>query len=133
MECVFCKIIAGEIPSAKVYEDKGVIAFLDIAPGNEGHALVVPKKHHEFLTQVPEKELEPLFVCIQKVAKAQQAALGNQGFNVVLNNHTVAGQLVPHVHFHVIPRYDSDGVHIHWPHLKNPHTKEVAEKIKKFL
>jgi len=131
--CIFCKIVKGEIPCAKIYEDDKVISFLDIAPTGKGHALVVPKEHYETLIDLPEGF--PLLSVIKKVAKAQSAALGSEGFNVVINNQKVAGQVVPHAHVHIIPRQANDGVHFEMRHKKYAEEEiaDVAEKISKFL
>lgn len=134
-ECIFCKIAKKEIPSSIVYEDKMFIAFLDIAPNNLGHTLVVPKKHFETFLDIKGKELDMFMGICQKVAKAQMRALNAPGFNMILNNARAAGQLVDHVHFHIIPRFVGDGLH-HWPKksYKSPEeTKQTASKIKSFL
>lgn len=110
MDCVFCKIISGKIPSSKVYEDDAIIAFLDIAPVNPGHTLVVPKVHYpDFLSTPPElaaRMLTVLWRIVPAVLKVTKAP----GFNVGINNGRAAGQLVDHVHFHLMPRHASDGL-----------------------
>ena len=133
--CIFCKIAKKEISSNIVYEDKMFMAFLDIAPNNYGHTLVIPKKHFNTFLDIHGKELDLLMAVCQKVAKAQIKALNAPGFNLMLNNARVAGQLVDHVHFHIIPRFVGDGL-THWPHkvYKSPEeAKQVAVKIKRFL
>ncbi|MBP5319518.1 MAG: HIT family protein [Kiritimatiellae bacterium] len=104
-DCVFCKIINGEIPSCKVYEDDHVVAFLDLQPVEKGHTLVVPKFHVPLLTDLPEEKLRPVMTAVQKVARLLTAKLGCDGFNVMQNNGLCATQTVPHVHFHIIPRW----------------------------
>ena len=134
-ECIFCKIVKGDIPCAKIYEDGKVIAFLDIAPANKGHALVVTKNHYETLFDVPDEELGMVLLAAKKVARAQSGALGSEGFNVLMNNKKVAGQLVAHAHMHVIPRFKGDGIKLNWM-AKKYNDKEVdesKEKIKSFL
>lgn len=113
-ECIFCKIVAGEIPCAKVFESDTMLAFLDIAPVNAGHALVLPKKHYPTLWEMPEELGKDLLAAVKAVADAVKQETGAQGLNVMQNNYEAAGQLVPHVHFHLIPRFDDDGLKL-WP------------------
>ena len=112
--CLFCKIIAGTIPCAKVYEDDHILAFLDISPAAEGHTLVVPKGHYPTLLDVPVCLGAPLLQALQRVAAAVQQATGAEGFNCIQNNFSAAGQMVFHSHWHVIPRADGDGLRA-WP------------------
>lgn len=107
-DCVFCKIIRGEIPCSRLYEDDMVLAFLDIAPFNYGHALVIPKDHHHSITTLPSHFHAKIMETACKVAVAQMRALKAEGFNLALNNGRCAGQEVPHVHLHVIPRFVDD-------------------------
>ena len=134
-DCVFCKIIKGDIPSAKVYEDESLISFLDIAPANKGHCLVMPKSHYETLLDTPNLELALTMKKTREIARAMSSALGNTGFNILVNNKKEAGQLVPHVHFHIIPRFSGDGIKLNWEHKKydNKEIDEFANKIKSFL
>ncbi len=118
MDCIFCKIAKGEIPSSKLYEDSSFLSFLDIAPANHGHSLVIPKKHYETLIDIPEPELKLLISTVQKVIKAVVKGTGAEGFNVFANNKKVAGQIVPHVHFHIVPRFAGDGIKFNWPQRK---------------
>jgi histidine triad (HIT) family protein len=113
MDCIFCKIAAGEIPCAKIYEDGDVIVFLDIAPVNFGHALVVPKRHCENIADAPEETLAKLIAAAKKIGRALLATGDYNGFNLGVNNGQSAGQAVPHLHFHVIPRREGDGL-THW-------------------
>lgn len=102
--CIFCKIAAGQIPSVKVYEDAAVLAFLDIAPVEKGHTLVISKRiHSEALIETPDDVLADLFGVAKKIGAAMMKA-GFGGFNVVQNNYPDGGQAVPHIHLHVIPR-----------------------------
>ena len=103
-DCVFCAIAAGEIPSFKVYEDDLVLAYLDINPFTEGHTLVIPKDHTTGLLDTPAETLKEIVVRVQKVAAHLKAALPCDGFNILQNNGAAAGQTVPHVHFHTVPR-----------------------------
>lgn len=108
--CVFCKIVAGQIPCHKVYEDEHTVAFLDIAPFEKGHVLVVPKYHAFYYTDLPAGQILPLGAAVQKVAAMLLSRLPCDGFNLVQNNGACATQVVPHVHFHVIPRWNGHGV-----------------------
>lgn len=109
MECLFCKIISGEVPSSKVYEDELVYAFLDIAPSSSGHTLIMPKKHIERFNDMSPDDVASLFKAVNKIAKAVEKGVSADGSNIGLNNGKVAGQEVPHVHIHLIPRYEGDG------------------------
>ena len=134
-DCIFCKIAAGKIPAAKVYEDDNVISFLDIMPANKGHCLVVPKKHYETLLDINDEDLKNLITATKKIAKALSLSIGNGSYNVVMNNGKEAGQLVDHAHIHIIPRFKGDRLRIKWSHKKytNEEMKKVQEKIKKFV
>jgi len=112
--CVFCKIVRGEIPNYTVYEDEFVLAFLDINPCTKGHTVVVLKNHKETLEEYEEKDLTTLFPVIQKVVKKLGEKLGVKDYTIGMNNGSLAGQLVPHMHIHIIPRYEGDrGGNIH--------------------
>lgn len=113
-DCIFCKIIAGEIPCHKVYEDERTLAFLDINPVNPGHTLVVPKKHAANIEEADEETLYWLIKTVKKVGRSLKENLGAAGYNVAENNDAAAGQLVPHLHFHLIPRRENDGLKS-WP------------------
>ena len=134
-DCIFCKIIGGKIPSAKIYEDSYVIGFLDIMPANKGHCLVVPKNHSETLIEMEDKDLAATIIAAKKIAKALSLSFGNAGFNVVMNNGKEAGQIVNHTHMHIIPRFQKDRLRIKWSHLKydDNEINEYADKIKKFI
>ena len=108
-DCLFCKIISGEIPSYRVYEDEAVYAFLDIYPASEGHTLVAPKKHFDSFTDLGAEDVAALFEAARKVTLALEKAFSANGMNIGVNNGEVAGQEVPHVHVHVIPRKKGDG------------------------
>ena len=134
-ECIFCKIIAGKVPSAKVYEDEHSISFLDIMPANKGHCLVVPKKHSQNLVEMGDDEIMNAMKAAKKVARALSLSFGNGSFNIVMNNGKEAGQVVNHAHIHIIPRFQKDRLRIKWSHLKyaDNEIKEYAEKIRKFV
>jgi histidine triad (HIT) family protein len=133
-DCIFCKILRGEIPCAKVYQDNDTLAFLDIAPNNKGHTLVISKQHHETILDTPTETLQKLIAAVQKVSAAVYKATGSKGFNVIQNNYRVSGQLVPHIHFHIIPRNEEDGFEF-WPQGKYEagELEEWQEKVKKAL
>jgi histidine triad (HIT) family protein len=116
-DCIFCRIVAGEIPSALVYEDETVVAFLDIAPVNPGHVLVIPRRHAERLTDLSEAELAACARTVRRVARAVLEATGWPGLNVLQNNDGCAGQVIEHCHFHVIPRSPDDGMKFGWRQL----------------
>ncbi len=113
-DCIFCRIVQGEVPAHKVYEDDACLAFLDIAPLAEGHVLVIPKPHAETLDTVPPETAAHLGRVLPKLGAALRSVTGAAGFNVLQNNGTIAGQEVPHVHFHMIPRHDDDGLGYRW-------------------
>lgn len=108
-DCIFCKIVRKEIPAQIVYENGKTIAFLDIKPVNPGHALIVPKEHYPDFASTPDDQLGDIAAVARKVAKAAVKALGADGFNIGVNNGRAAGQLVDHMHLHVMPRFAGDG------------------------
>jgi histidine triad (HIT) family protein len=114
-ECVFCKIVAGEIPCTKVFEDGLCIAFLDIGPISPGHTLLIPKAHYETIHQMPADEAAHLARHIPLLAAAVQKAVRAEGINVLQNNGACSGQEVFHVHVHLIPRWPEDGLGFRWP------------------
>ena len=115
--CIFCKIIAGEIPSAVIFEDEEFKAILDRFPGNIGHVLVLPKKHYSNIFDIDEDVAGRLFRLATKIAKNMKEVLGFEAMNVVQNNGSLAGQTVHHFHLHLIPRYENDKVMIKWEQL----------------
>jgi histidine triad (HIT) family protein len=119
-DCVFCKIVAGQIPSARVYEDDACIAFLDIGPLADAHLLIVPKEHYEWITDMPAQAVAAVTQSIPQLAQAVMKVTGASGFNVLQNNGKVSGQAVPHVHFHIIPRREGDGLGYRWNAGKYP-------------
>jgi histidine triad (HIT) family protein len=110
--CVFCKIVKGEISSYKVYEDDDIYAFLDISPASKGHVLVTTKEHFQNFLMVPRDLVEKAFMVAQKIGQVQMSLLGAEGVNVLTNVNEVAGQSVMHFHIHVIPRYRDDSLEI---------------------
>ncbi|MBN2301747.1 MAG: HIT family protein, partial [Lentisphaerae bacterium] len=97
--CIFCKIVAGDVPCCKVYENDNVLAFLDIAPVTKGHTLVIPKMHCNPIMDTPADVLQQVILVVQKIARAQIKSLGASGINVTQANGEIAGQIVPHIHF----------------------------------
>lgn len=116
-DCLFCKIINGDIPCDKVYEDSRTLAFLDISPVNPGHTLVIHKHHHVDIFDTPENDLCDLFCTAKKMAGAVLSATKSDGINIGMNNKPAAGQVIFHAHIHVMPRLANDGLK-HWPHQK---------------
>lgn len=112
--CIFCKIIAGQIPCHKLYEDDRVLAFLDIGPLSQGHCLIIPKEHYTTIDQMPADLACACAAVLPKLSKAIITATGAAGWNVLQNNGAIAGQEVNHVHFHIIPRTDDDGLGYRW-------------------
>jgi histidine triad (HIT) family protein len=113
-DCIFCRIVRGELPSEKVAETPEIVSILDIHPIAPGHVLVIPKAHHELLTDLPGGLLTETIREAQRVARAALRAAGAEGFNLLNNNHRCSGQAIPHVHFHVIPRRSGDGIRFNW-------------------
>lgn len=133
-DCLFCKIVKGAIPFAKVYEDDKILAFLDIKPVNPGHTLVITKEHYANLLETPEEYLAAIIAVSKKIAPAVLKAVGSLGFNLGVNNGSVAGQLVPHVHFHIMPRFTGDGHELwHGVEYAPEEMARVAEAIRKEL
>jgi histidine triad (HIT) family protein len=118
--CVFCKVVAGEIPAATVYRDDNILAFLDIGPLSEGHVLVIPLEHHEKLSEMPPELASALAAHLPSLGKAARDVTGAEGFNVLVNEGKVAGQEVKHVHFHIVPRRPGDGLGYRWNAGKYP-------------
>ncbi|MCZ7592229.1 MAG: HIT family protein [Kiritimatiellae bacterium] len=123
--CIFCKIVRGELPCEKLYEDDSVLAFMDIGPIVKGHALVIPKAHHDPLTDVPTELLGKIMTVVQRIARAQRDGLGADGVNIHQANGKAAGQEVWHTHFHVIPRFANDGHSWNWRAQKYEQREEM--------
>ena len=114
MDCIFCKIVAGDIPSYKVYEDEHVLAFFDILPISPGHTIVAPKSHEADVEALSDEEFSAMAIAVKKIGKAMMDGLGVKGYSVFLDNKSAANQHVPHAHFHVVPRAEGDGLE-RWP------------------
>lgn len=125
MDCLFCKIIAKEIPAFVVYEDDRILAFLDIHPVNAGHLLVVPKTHSENIAVAADEDLVALSLAVKKLAPAVCSATGCVGWNLEVNNGNAAGQVIDHTHWHIVPRRLDDGLK-HW--AGHPYAEGEAAK-----
>lgn len=135
-DCLFCKIIQGEIPSSKVYEDDDVYAFLDISQVTPGHTLVVSKKHYDNFLATPKNLMHKVMDVAQRIGQADILMLGARGVNILTNVNKEAGQSIFHFHVHVIPRYQSDGFIIEMKtnkDLENLNLPAIASEIKKGL
>lgn len=133
--CIFCKMVAGQVPVTKIYEDELVLSFLDIGPISDGHTLVIPKQHYDRLHDCPGEVLGRVGSCLGKIAGAVSDAVNSDGYNVLCNNGRAAGQLVEHLHFHIIPRNTGDGVFDRWPAYQYQEGKMevIADKIREKL
>ncbi|MFB4167090.1 HIT family protein [Virgibacillus sp. JSM 102003] len=129
-DCIFCKILNGDIPSAKVYEDDYVYAFLDISQVTKGHTLVIPKTHTKNIYETPPEVASSLFARIPTIANAIKKAYQPIGMNLLNNNEKPADQSVFHLHIHIIPRYgDNDGFSSKWVTHENDYTTEDLQQI----
>ena len=126
-DCIFCKIIKGELPSYKVYEDEYTYALLDIFPVNEYHTLVIPKKHYVDMFDIPEDELVSIMKTVKKIADLYKTKLGINNIQIINNSGAEAQQIVFHIHFHIIPRYPGDDQNIIL--TKNPKLHENANEL----
>lgn len=134
--CVFCKIIAGEIPSFCVYEDEDFKAILDVNPSARGHVIILPKAHAANIFELPDEYVSKVMVVAKKIAKAVKETYHCDGVNILQNNGEAAGQTVFHLHVHVIPRFDgdTDTINIGWKPMDTPEDlSAVAEEIKAHL
>jgi len=133
-DCIFCKIIEGKIPCNKIYEDKNTLAFLDINPINKGHTLVIPKEHSKNILDVNQKDLDDVSETVRKLAPKIKRAVKADGINIMSSNGEAAGQDVPHLHIHIIPRFKDDGLK-HWKgkSYEEGKAKKIAEDIKSLL
>ncbi|MDP2709058.1 MAG: HIT family protein [bacterium] len=131
MPCIFCKIIASELPGYKVYEDEQTLAFLDVNPVNPGHTLVVPKKHLANIEEADKETLCRIMATVKKVGLSLKRNLGAPGYNAGINNDPIAGQAVPHLHVHLMPRREGDGLKL-WPQKQYAagEAEAVLNKIK---
>ncbi len=130
-DCIFCKIIKGEIPSFTIYDDDATMAFMDINPLTPGHALVIPKFHTPNMLEAPADSLGAVMTTVGKVSRAVQRVIAPEGINVLQANGPGAGQSVFHIHFHVIPRAADDGFTMNWP--QQPGDMENIGKVAEIL
>ena len=130
--CIFCKIIGGEIPSNTIYEDDEFKVILDASPASKGHALILPKEHYADIYEIDEKTAGHAMQLEKKLAKHMTDVLKCDGFNIVQNNGEVAGQTVFHFHMHLIPRKAGDQAVPEWEHLSlsDDEMKEICDKMK---
>lgn len=133
-DCIFCKITRGEIPSYKVYEDDKTLAFLDIHPVSPGHVLVIPKDHATNIFEISSQSWADVQETVRKIAVALEKAVEADGVNLMMNNREHAGQVVDHVHVHLIPRFKGDGLKL-WSHkeYKEGEAEATVEKIRSVL
>jgi histidine triad (HIT) family protein len=131
-DCLFCKIVAKEIPAEIVYEDERTLAFLDIRPTNPGHTLVIPKAHSANVYEIRPEDWSAVMESARILAPAVKHAAGATGVNIIMNNDPAAGQIIFHSHVHLIPRHDDDGFR-HWlgKEYEGNTKKEMGEKIRK--
>jgi histidine triad (HIT) family protein len=127
-ECIFCQIIQKQLPACIVYEDKQVVAFLSNRPVNEGHTLVIPKKHYTNIYEISEDETAYLFKIVKRVALAVRASLEADGIRIVQNNGEAAGQVVFHLHVHVIPMKPQEGFS-HGKAYRSPSSSRSEEEL----
>ncbi len=136
MDCIFCKIVKGEINSAKIWEDNDVLVFLDVNPLTKGHCLVIPKQHFENIFDIDKEILKKVIVATKSISEKIKESLYANGINIMQANGKNAGQEVVHFHLHIIPRYENDGLKIHSQRPNNiekksfEQLKNLAEKIK---
>ena len=125
-DCVFCKLVAGQIPSSKVYEDEAALAFMDLGQVNPGHVLVASKAHAENVYELDDAQAAAVFRAAARVARAVRAAFDPPGLSIYQANGKPAGQTVFHFHLHVLPRHDGDGMQLVWP-VKNPPREQLED------
>ena len=136
MDCVFCSIINKKSAAVHVFENDGFIAFMDKYPINTGHTLVLPKEHYQTISDMPMKDIGKLFSLSSHIAKAVIKAVDADGFTLGQNNGEAANQIVPHVHVHIVPRFNNDSEKGRWPSRKTASIQElneIADKIRKFI
>ena len=135
-ECIFCKIVNGEMPSNQIYETDKVLAFLDIKPVSRGHSLVITKKHYKDVYDAPEQDLKEVMAASKKISEAMEKGLNADGVNILHASRKEAQQSVLHFHIHIVPRYKNDGLDM-WIKSRYKESesdlKGVAEKIRKEL
>jgi len=136
MDCIFCKIVSGEVPSVNIYEDDRVLAFMDINPLNDGHLLIIPKAHAATIYEIAEADFLAVMSVTRKLAAAVQKALSPDGINLLQLNGKAANQVVPHLHVHIVPRWSGDKLNVsRWDIVPGDmeKIKSVGEQIQKAL
>jgi histidine triad (HIT) family protein len=128
--CIFCKIVAGQLPCFKLFEDEATIAFMDINPVNPGHALAVAKGHWPTVDVIPPDILAAVAKTAQRVAKATMSELKPSGVNLLQSNGEGAGQSVPHLHVHILPRYPGDKVRLNWVYTPGDKAETICRRLK---
>ena len=130
-DCIFCKITKGELPAAKIYENDDILAFLDVAPINKGHTLIIPKEHHKNISSLPADILQQIMSAAADIGRAIIKSCDYDGYNLHLSYGDCAGQVVPHVHMHLVPRVGTDGFHWNWRGLsyENGEQQDIIDKI----
>ncbi len=136
MDCLFCKIVNGDIPCTKVYENDKVLSFMDINPMSNGHLLVIPKNHGITIDELPESDFLAVMAATKKIAEAVKKALNPDGMNILQLNGKAANQVVPHLHVHIVPRWSDDGLTVSkWDPVPGDMEQigQTSEKIQEFL
>lgn len=136
MDCIFCSIIKKKDAAAHIFDNNEFVAFMDKYPINTGHTLVLPKEHYQIISDMSLKDIGTLFSLTSHIAKAVIKAVGADGFSLGQNNGEAANQIVPHVHVHIVPRFNNDSEKGRWPSRKTASLSEldeIAEKIRNFL
>jgi histidine triad (HIT) family protein len=136
MDCIFCKIVAGEIPCIKVLDEDQVLAFMDINPASQGHMLVIPKNHAENIFEISEADLSAVIGAVKRCAGAVKEALGTEGITVLQLNGKASDQLVPHLHVHIMPRWEKDGMSVsQWEMGRGDieELQEIARRVQEYL
>lgn len=135
MDCIFCKIVSGDLPSAKVYEDDDVLAFMDIFPANPGHLLVIPKQHYRNIFDIPPEIAGKIMEAGARIANAIKSALNPDGLNLFQSNEPAGFQVVFHFHLHLVPRWENDSIVLPWKPEEGDSEQicEVADQIRQHI
>jgi len=131
MDCIFCRIIKKEIPSEIIYEDNDTVAFLDIHPRAPGHTMVLPKFHAENILDLPDDKIKPIFLTVKKITAILLKALHPKGFTIGINHGRASGQMVDHLHIHILPRFEGDGGGSIHSVVNNPPQESISEIARK--
>jgi histidine triad (HIT) family protein len=136
MDCIFCKIINGEVPAVKVLDKDKVIAFMDINPASRGHMLIVPKKHIENIFEISEDDLSAVMNAVKRCAQAVKQALKAEGITILQLNGKASDQIIPHLHVHIMPRWQNDRLSVSQWEMKEgdrDELQEIARKVKEHI